>query len=318
MATPTKAPDVEPTPTRTGAPTVVLPDSAVIRTIPPEHIPPTDDAARRRLWAALIGLGILLLVALVALVWQQGRVDGAGDDLRSAQADMQVAMIEAQQLQADLTLAEARLAQAQTDVQGLERRVERLEAKVEGTTQQNERITSEMDVVQADLGQARNELARAQEREAEASAAAQQARSELTAIAGTPLADGEWTGRMFMFGGTQAPPMLTFDERKLFRGQDAIDAMIADGVPPSKAEACGSSCVYWRNPAKGWRIMTISSSATVMLHSFGPDPTTMGLGEFTRAFNGDGPRNARISAAPYRLTMVGGQVTRIEEVRVGW
>ncbi len=317
MATPTKVPEVEPTPTRPSAPTVVLPDSAVIRTIPPERTPPAPAATTRRLWAALIGLAIAVLVAIGVIVWQQSRVDDAEAALRAADTDRGVATIQAQQLQTDLALAEAELAQAQTEVQGLERRVERLEAKVAGTTQDNEQMTSELDAAQADLRQAENQLARAQAREAEASAAARQARTELNAIAGAPLADGEWTGRMFMFGGTQVPPMLAFDERKLFRGQDAIDAMIADGVPRATAQACGSDCVYWRNPSNGWRIMEVSPYALVTLYTFGPD-TTMNLSEFTRAFNGEGPRNAKISAAPYRLTMSGGQVTRIEEVRVGW
>jgi hypothetical protein len=317
MATPTKIPEVEPTSTRTSPPTVVLPDSAVIRTIPPERTPPAPATSTRRLWAALIGLGVLVLVAIGVIVWQQSRVDDAEAELRAADTERGVATIQAQQLQTNLALAEAELAQARTEVRGLERRVERLEAALAGTTQENEQMTSELDSTDADLRRTENQLARAQTREAEAKADAQQARSELKAIAGTPLADGEWTGRMFMFGGTQVPPMLAFDERKLFRGQDAIDAMIADGVPRATAQACGSDCVYWRNPSNGWRIMEISPYANVTLHGFGPD-TTMNLAEFTRAFNGDGTRNAKISAAPYRLTMAGGQVTRIEEVRVGW
>lgn len=314
MAAPTKVPEVEPASTRESAPTVVLPDSAVIRRVPPERTPPDTGAATRPLWIALIGLGVLLLLAVGVIAWQQGRVNDAASDLDAAETDAQIALIDAERLETELATAEAQLAQAETEVQGLERRVERLEARLVKA----EQAKDDAKATEAELRETENQLARAQANEAEAKASAQAARSELNAIAGTPLADGEWTGRLYMFGGTQVPPMLSFDERKLFRGQAAIDAMIADGIPRATAEACGADCVYWRNPENGWRIMELSPYATVVLHSFGPDPTTMTLVDFTHAFNGDGPRNARISAAPYRLTMSGGLVTRVEEVRVGW
>jgi hypothetical protein len=318
MATPTRVPEVEPTPTGTNAPTVVLPDSAVIRPIPPERATPPPPETTRGFWAAIIGLGVLLLLAVGVIVWQQGRVDDAESALTATETELQVTLIEAQQLQADLDRAEAQLAQAQTEVEGLERRVERLEAKVTGTTAKNEEAQAALQETQAELRQTQNELSRAQTNEAEARAAASEATTQLNAIAGNPLADGTWNGRMYMFGGTQVPPMLAYDERKLFRGQDAIDAMIADGISQATAEACGSDCVYWRNPSNGWRIMEISPYATVTLHSYGPDPTTMDLAGFTRAFNGTDARSARIASVPYRITMAGGQVTGIEEVRVGW
>jgi hypothetical protein len=314
MAAPTKVPEVEPTPTRGSAPTVVLPDSAVIRTVPPERTPPGAATATRPLWIALIGLGTLLVLAVGVIAWQQGRVNDATSELNAVETDLQISEIEAERLRADLAAAETQLAQAETQVQSLEHRVERLEAQLVKA----EQAKDEAKATEDQLRQTENQLARAQANEAEAKAAAQAARSELNAIAGTPLADGEWTGRLYMFGGTQVPPMVSFDERKLYRGQAAIDAMIADGIPRATAQACGADCVYWRNPSNGWRIMELSPYATVVLHSFGPDPTTMTLVDFTHAFNGDGPRNARISAAPYRLTMSGGLVTRVEEVRVGW
>lgn len=95
--------------------------------------------------------------------------------------------------------------------------------------------------------------------------------------------------------------MLAFDEMKLFTGQDAVQAMIADGATPAEAARCEPYCVYWRNPSSEWRIMQIDPNATVTLQIFrfqkegGFHPTAMSLQDFSRLYNGTALRGTRTS-----------------------
>lgn len=327
MATPTQVPDPRITEPQVRAPdasvtnrTVTLPDTAVIRPVPPTTAP-SPARPNRGFEAALVGLAMLLVAAIGVIVWQQGRVDDASTSLSATETELAISTAEAATLTTEVAQLEAELARAQTEVEGLERRVERLEARVAGSTTAGAQTEAELEQTRQELAQAQIALATAQQEEADARAAYEQARGELYAIAGAPLADGRWEGRLYMVGGTQVPPMLAYDEMKLFQGRDAIDAMIADGVPRAEAERCGPDCVYWRNPAQEWRIMTIAPDAPVILRSYpaGVEGSTeIGLARFTRIFDGTAPQNDHLSGAPYRLTMSGGEVTGIEELRVSW
>jgi hypothetical protein len=286
----------------------------VIRPIPPVPPPQPRDTTTRRSWIAIAALVVLLVASVGAIVWQQARVNDANDAQQTTQAQLDAAVAAATTLQAEVVRLDARLARATTTTEGLDREVQRLRALLAGSKSQSAETEAELEQTQA-------ALATAQSQEAAARADYREAQAELQAIAGTPLADGRWKGMLSMVGGTQSPPMLAFDEMKLFTGQDAVDAMIADGVPEAKAERCGATCVYWRNPSTGWRIMTIDPAASVTLRSYrlgdeGHHPTTMGLEKFTRIYNGTAPWNAQIAHASYRVTMSGGEVTAIEELNV--
>ena len=312
MTTPTRTPPREATPLGTRA--VQLPDSAVIRPIPPVPPPQPRDTTTRRYRVAIVALAVLLVASVGAIVWQQTRVNDANEARLTTQAQLDVAVAETASLQAEVARLDARLARAETTAQGLEREVERLRALLTGSKSQSAEIEAELEQTQA-------ALATAQSQEAAARADSREARAELQAIAGTPLADGRWEGVLSMVGGTQSPPMLAFDEMKLFTGPDAVDAMIADGIPEAKAERCGATCVYRRNPSTEWRIMTIDPASSVTLRSYrlgdgGHHPTTMSLEKFTRIFNGTAPWNAQIAHASYRVTMSGGEVTAIEELNL--
>lgn len=321
--TPTRTPETTDRPAPS-SPTVRLPDSAVIRPVPPVRTTPAPAPTTRGFWFAIAGLVALLLIAFGVIVWQQSRVDDASTEASNSGMELQASLIESEALQAEVDGLERQLARAETRTEGLERRAERLEAALNASASQG----ATLDQTQAELAQTEQELAETQaalatsrSNEASARAAYEQARDDLYAIAGTPLADGPWTGRLTMVGGTQVPPMLAFDEMKLFRGDEAIDAMIADGVPVGQAEACGPDCTYWRNPESGWRIMTIAADATIRLKTFQDGrqgPTTMGLQKFSRLFNGTAPQNAHFASTPYRLTVSGGEVTAIEELTVPW
>lgn len=268
---------------------------------------------------AIAALTVLLLAAFGVIVWQESRVDEAASSLTAAETELEISAIEVERLQAEVQQLEAQLARAETETQSLEREVERLRGQLSGSKSSAQQAETTLQQTQAQLAQTQTELATAQANEASARAAYQDARADLQALAGTPLGDGEWTGRLFMVGGNQVPPMLAYDEMKLYRGDDAIAAMIADGVPQAEAERCGPSCTYWRNPSEEWRIMTIAPDATVVLKTYrSGGPTTIGLEKFTRIFNGTAPQNDHLAAAPYRLTMSGGEVTGIREMTVSW
>jgi hypothetical protein len=221
-----------------------------------------------------------------------------------------------------VTRLERRLARASTEVNGLEREVERLRGVLATTRSDSGRIATELQETRADLARARDDVSAARADVAAARADYRDARAELLAIAGSPLSDGTWEGRIFMMGGTQSPPTIAFDEMGLFTGHDAIQAMIEDGTPREKARRCGEDCVYWRNPSTEWRIMTIDPNATVTLRSFrfqehgSYQATEMSIAKFTRIYNGTAAWNAHLAHASYRLTMLGGRVTAIDELNL--
>lgn len=301
---------------------ITLPETPVIRPVPPERPAPPTPTAARWFWVSIVILAVLLVAAIAAIAWQQDRVSDANATLTTTRGELGTLQGDLTSAQAEVTLLDRRLARADTEVNGLEREVERLRGVLATTRGDSERIAAELLETKADLARAREDVVAARADVAAARAEYGAVRAELVAIAGSPLADGTWDGRIFMMGGTQSPPTIAFDERRLFTGRDAIQAMIEDGTPREKAQRCDRYCVYWRNPSAEWRIMTIDPNATVTLQSFrfqehgGYHATEMSIAKFTRIFNGTAEWNAHLAHASYQLTMQGARVTAIDELNL--
>lgn len=140
-----------------------------------------------------------------------------------------------------------------------------------------------------------------------------QARAELLAISGPPLADGRHFGGLVALGTAQVPPRLVIDVARFFTGDAADQAAIEDGnMPPGQTHVAND--VYIRNVDPRWRILMIDPSATVSLTTFPygsvEDPKVVSLERFGDLFDS---RDTSLRWFPYWITVRGDTVVRIEE-----
>ena len=294
-----------------GPPKVARPEVTGPRPVKLEPIrlePPAEQRKKPWLWVALVTSLVLLVASIAAIAWEQRRVGDANAALAASQTELTASQNEVVQL-GDQLVRQSSL------VGRLYAQTQRLRMALAGSTIQGSQLAS-------DLRQTQAQLTTADENLAAARADYRATRAELLGLAGTPLTDGTWTGTLYLVGGMQTPPTLAFDEMKLFTGQDAVKAMIADGSTPAEAARCEPHCVYWRNPSPEWRIMQIDPNTTVTLQSFrfqkegGFHPTGVSLREFDRLYNGTASWNAHFAHASYRLTVEGGRVAAIEELNL--
>lgn len=263
--------------------------------------PPGEQRKTPWLWVALITALVLLAASIGAIAWQQHRVNDANASLRASQSRLVDSRAVAGRLDGELSHAISRVAR-------LDLQVARLQAALAGSRTTGSTLAAQLRRAQAHLATARADF--------------RATRAQLLSLAGAPLPDGTWTGRLYMVGGTQTPPVLAFDQMKLFTGQDAVQAMIADGATPAEAAQCEPYCLYWRNPSTEWRIMLVDPNAAVTLQSFhfqkegGYHATLMSLLDFTRVYNGTAPWNAHFAHASYQLTVANGRVTGIDELNL--
>ena len=141
--------------------------------------------------------------------------------------------------------------------------------------------------------------------------ALREARAELTAMVGPTLADGRHFVQIVAVGDDQDPPRLIVDEQQWFTDQEAVDAALEDGLPPS---AAGEGGFYIRNENPRWRIVEVDPATPVALttppHGQIDRPAIVDLPRFATLFTAS---DEYINYSPYWLTIRDGVVVRIEE-----
>ena len=137
------------------------------------------------------------------------------------------------------------------------------------------------------------------------------ARAQLAAIAGPVLPDGRHLVRIVSVGEDQRPPRLVVDLMHWFTDQAAVDAALADGVPPGDAGVDG---FYIRNASPRWRIVELDPAAPVALttypHGQVDDPGVVDLRRFSTLYS---TSDDALRFSPYWVTVRNGTVVRIDE-----
>jgi hypothetical protein len=153
------------------------------------------------------------------------------------------------------------------------------------------------------------------------------ARTELraaTALLGPPIADGTYQARLMMVGASQAPPMAAFDRVRIFFGDAAAAAALADGTDPADVPDDPGDVYYRyiRNVDPTWRIVPIAPDALVVLQSWrfqkqsGYQAVEVPLRRFGRIYNGTAEWNHHLRWQHYTVSVVSGEIVAIEELNL--
>lgn len=139
------------------------------------------------------------------------------------------------------------------------------------------------------------------------------ARGQLRVWIGPPLADGRHVAMVVAVGPSQAPPRLVLDTVRWLTGRRARRAAIADGVIGPGERLPGNH--YVRNPGPTWRVVEISTWATVTLRTWGPRgaSVTVGLSEFEDIFGRRSARSVRVVRDPFVVRVEDGVVVGVRQ-----
>jgi len=169
-------------------------------------------------------------------------------------------------------------------------------------------LTDRVDRLEEDLG---TDVPSLQARLDASREALRRARAELGAIAGPALPDGRHLVRIVSIGEDQRPARVVVDLMQWFTDQAAVDAALADGVPPGDA---GIDGFYIRNASPRWRIAELDAAAPVALttypHGEIDDPGIVDLARFSSWYE---TSDDALRYSPYWITVRDGTVVRIEE-----
>ncbi|HEV8563625.1 MAG TPA: hypothetical protein VGR41_01790, partial [Actinomycetota bacterium] len=100
------------------------------------------------------------------------------------------------------------------------------------------------------------------------------AETQMTALLGSPLADGRYFGDVIVVGANQSPPRLVVDLAQWLTGEAAHEAEIEYGVPPE-----GLYDNFIENESPAWHTVLIAPTATVSI--IGPTGATEQVGTGT-------------------------------------
>lgn len=165
---------------------------------------------------------------------------------------------------------------------------------------------------------------RLQEREAQLEARNEALRgrfADARALLGPPIADGRYSVELRMVGGNQSPPMVAFDRVRIFTGEEAAAAALADGVDPFNVpdDPVNDYYYYIRNLDPTWQIVPVTIDARIVLQSWrfqkegGYQPVEVTLSQFHRIFNGTAEWNHHLRWQHFSVQVADGEVVSIEE-----
>jgi hypothetical protein len=250
-------------------------------------IPEAKEPPRWGLIAAVAAgaLALILIVALTAYaIDQRNRADDLDAQLTQAIDDQQ-ALVDA------ATASRERVAVLETRVGSLE-----------GDLQ---RARRGKDVAAASRKEARRDLRQARQ-------ALEEEQARFRSYMGPEVGDGTYVGRLIAVGADQTPARVTIDLGRWFTGAAATQAAFEDGV----IGAHETVRRYFRNDDTAWRTLPLDSFATVtVLRSGGGGTFAIPLAELQRLSRADSRRADRLSHDPFRITVVGGRITALRELR---
>ena len=230
-------------------------------------------------------LALLLVIGLVVFaVDQRQRADELDAQLTTALDDTRVLIDEA--------------AASRERIAVLETRVAVLEGDLQRARQGNSVLSASRHEIRQQLRRARTELE------------AEQAR--FRAFMGPAIGDGTHVGKLVAVGANQSPARIVTDLGRWFTGAAATQAAIEDGV----IGGGGSIHRYFRNEDVAWRTLPIDTFATVtVLRQGSRSSETITLAELQRISRSDSARAERIIRHPFSMTVVGGRITSLRELR---
>jgi hypothetical protein len=140
------------------------------------------------------------------------------------------------------------------------------------------------------------------------------ARARMTALLGSPLADGRYFGAVVAVGASQTPPRLVIDLERWLTGDPARKAEIEYGVPPENLYDN-----FIENESPAWRTLEIAPTATVSILALGSGAPFRHVGTgLVGTHRISLKRLARLETLgrvsnPYWITVSNGRITSIEE-----
>jgi hypothetical protein len=141
------------------------------------------------------------------------------------------------------------------------------------------------------------------------------AEARMTALLGSPIADGRYFGQVIVVGANQSPPRLVIDLETWLTGDAAHEAAIEYGVPPEDAFYDN----FIENESPAWHTVVIAPTATVSIIDMdSPDPLLevgTGLVGTERISLGRFATMMRLQRLynPFWITVSDGRITSIEE-----
>ena len=137
-------------------------------------------------------------------------------------------------------------------------------------------------------------------------------RARFRSLMGPSVADGTHVGRLEAVGANQTPMRVVTDLGRWFTAPAATQAAIADGaIRPGDTMPR-----YFRNDDPTWRTLPVDPLATVTLLRWnGAGTYTVSLAELQRLSGADSRRAEAVFHDPFSMTVAGGQVTSLRELR---
>ena len=137
-------------------------------------------------------------------------------------------------------------------------------------------------------------------------------RARFRSFMGPAIDDGTHVGRLVAVGADQQPARIVTDLVRWFVGPAATEAAITDGaIAPGQTLSR-----FIRNEEQTWRIVAIDPSATVTVRRWnGAGTRAVSLTELQRLSRADTARARAMFHDPFSMTVVGGQVTSLRELR---
>lgn len=263
-------------------------------TRPTLRVAPEPQGRPPRQVSLLVTIGLVavaMVLGLIGTYWQHSLV--TDQDATIAALQTQVAGLTGQ-----VQAMEGELATAQQAVVTQDRQIESLRAVNEELRLRYQVLLGDEQAAQGAAAQTQAELQAANEQLAATQAELQTTQDELAAanatiqtMVGAPLADGTHVGYLMAVGSMQSPPRLVIDRAKMVDG-----ALVNEG--------------------SAWRTVEVAPDASVSVLSLDPyhvQPIT--LDRLAHLFVNPAPWAVRVAYAPFRITVQGGIVTAIDEIR---
>jgi hypothetical protein len=209
--------------------------------------------------------------------------------------------------QAALSAALSTGVEARSQSTALQDQVAGLQGRIETLTRNGEALRAGLDQAGHDAQRVAARLRTTQQRLGAAEA-------RMTALLGSPIADGRYFGEVVVVGANQTPPRLVIDLEKWLTGDAAHEAESEYGVPPE-----GYYDNFIENESPTWHTIVIASTATVSIIDMNSaDPlqevgtglvgtAPVSLGRFAKMM-----RLGRIYN-PFWIDVSNGRVTSIQE-----
>lgn len=191
--------------------------------------------------------------------------------------------------------------------------LERVSGRIAELNQELDRTRQHVEVMAASQGEMQQQLIDARADASHARSKLATAQQQTSRLAGSPLGDGRYIGRIWAVGASQSPPRLVFDPGQWFAGRAARDAAVADGIIGPNDPFPRHR--YFRGGAAEWHTLRLAGSARVTLRTWRgrPGPTVVGIGQLQRAF-GSGARWAlRAARDPFWITIREGRVVQVQQ-----